>query len=571
MSQARPKLLILGDESGTFEELKSALAERFDVESRTGDSAGALERTDADVVLAGVASLKAAGRSLADSGAATLLNAISEGLCLAHADGRPEWVNQPFEGLPGAVRGQVAEVCRQAAAWFASGEAPRESAARACKFELSDEEADRYYEVYITPAGDADELGEGTGRVAAVVRDVTEARRTRQKMDAIDRAGYELVRLEADAVRKMNVVERLQLLETKIVKYTRDLLNFDHFAIWLIDERSGRMELVISAGLPTEIVDLDLYPEKEGSGISGYVAATGRSYVCNDASTDSRFLPGLSDAGSSLTVPLRLHDQVIGVMDIESSKPAAFSEEDQRFAEIFARHIAVALHMLDLLVVERSTTNQTISGRFEGELDEPLEDILSEAEMLIGQVDQSDPETVRHVQRIRSDVEAIRRRVRDVAAGPQTLLGVERALAERGTDPLLEGRRVLVADDELKIRRVIGDVLKNRGCEVQVVEDGGAAIEALKRTMRGEIPAFDLVLSDIKMPDRNGYEVFSSARKCSPEVPVILMTGFGYDPHHSIVRASQEGLQSVLFKPFQIERLLEEVRKAFDPERAANQ
>jgi DNA-binding NtrC family response regulator len=48
----------------------------------------------------------------------------------------------------------------------------------------------------------------------------------------------------------------------------------------------------------------------------------------------------------------------------------------------------------------------------------------------------------------------------------------------------------------------------------------------------------------------------------SKAIPVILMTGFGYDPHHSIVRASQEGLQCVLFKPFQIDRLMEEVRKA---------
>jgi DNA-binding NtrC family response regulator len=45
-------------------------------------------------------------------------------------------------------------------------------------------------------------------------------------------------------------------------------------------------------------------------------------------------------------------------------------------------------------------------------------------------------------------------------------------------------------------------------------------------------------------------------------VPVILMTGFGYDPHHSIVRASQDGLQSVLFKPFEIQLLLTQVREA---------
>jgi DNA-binding NtrC family response regulator len=40
------------------------------------------------------------------------------------------------------------------------------------------------------------------------------------------------------------------------------------------------------------------------------------------------------------------------------------------------------------------------------------------------------------------------------------------------------------------------------------------------------------------------------------------MTGFGYDPNHSIVRASQEGLQAVLFKPFKVDQLLAEIRKA---------
>ena len=122
--------------------------------------------------------------------------------------------------------------------------------------------------------------------------------------------------------------------------------------------------------------------------------------------------------------------------------------------------------------------------------------------------------------------------------------------------------RVLVADDEQKIRRVLGDVLRHRGCEVSVCADGGKAIEELDRVARGEIEPFDLIISDIKMPDRNGYEVFSAARKSMGQVPVILMTGFGYDPHHSIVRASQEGLQAVLFKPFQIERMVDEVRKA---------
>jgi FixJ family two-component response regulator len=43
---------------------------------------------------------------------------------------------------------------------------------------------------------------------------------------------------------------------------------------------------------------------------------------------------------------------------------------------------------------------------------------------------------------------------------------------------------------------------------------------------------------------------------------VILMTGFGYDPHHCIVRASQEGLQSFLFKPFKATQLMDALRKS---------
>ena len=45
-------------------------------------------------------------------------------------------------------------------------------------------------------------------------------------------------------------------------------------------------------------------------------------------------------------------------------------------------------------------------------------------------------------------------------------------------------------------------------------------------------------------------------------LPVLLMTGFGYDASHSIVKARQEGLQGVVFKPFRLDLLLDEVEKA---------
>ena len=99
-------------------------------------------------------------------------------------------------------------------------------------------------------------------------------------------------------------------------------------------------------------------------------------------------------------------------------------------------------------------------------------------------------------------------------------------------------------------------MLKGFGCEVSSAQDGDVAIQLLAEG------SFDLVLSDIKMPNNNGYEVFAAAKERDAKCPVILMTGFGYDPNHSIVRARREGLAAVLFKPFKVEQLLGEIRTA---------
>jgi DNA-binding NtrC family response regulator len=64
------------------------------------------------------------------------------------------------------------------------------------------------------------------------------------------------------------------------------------------------------------------------------------------------------------------------------------------------------------------------------------------------------------------------------------------------------------------------------------------------------------------MPGRNGYQIFAAAKDRQADCPVILMTGFGYDPNHSIIRARREGLAGVLFKPFKVDQLLSDLRTA---------
>jgi CheY-like chemotaxis protein len=545
MSEPKPKLLIVDGPGVRAEEVSRRLGGVFDVVVRPSIPDGGFGNADDT------------GRHPAE----LLLNATGEGVCLIEADGTESWANDRFRALHPALHERVRACVLEAGAALTGPGGLLRAGGTTCKFELADPKDQSAHEVYIVPVGGADNPVDGSAakpRLAVVVKDISTERRLELRMAAIDRAGSELVGMEAEAVRRHNSAERLGSLQTRIARIAHDLLQFDHFLIRLISGPDRKLEPIISVGLPQEAADLELYAKEEGNGISGLVAATGRSVICPDVQADDRFMPGLTDAGSSLTVPLRLHDKVLGIINVESQEPNAFDDEDRQFCEILARYIAISLHMLDLLVVERSTTNLSVSGRVEGELKECLEDILSQTDWLNG-FGTSDPETVRHIARIRADVESIRARVRNMAAGPQTLLGVERALANRAEDPVLKGRRVLVADDEDKIRRIIRDVLRSRGCVVDICANGAEAIQLLEAPGGG---GYDIVISDIKMPDRNGYEVFSAARKADPAVRVILMTGFGYDPHHSIVRASQEGLQSVLFKPFQIERLIDETRKA---------
>jgi len=183
-------------------------------------------------------------------------------------------------------------------------------------------------------------------QVVAVVWDATGTRRLQQKIDAIDKAGRALVRLEGDTMSRMNVGQRLKLLEDQIISFTKELMHFDHFAIRLLDRKSNKLEVVMSAGLPPEAVNIELFAEPESNGISGYVAATGRSYICPDVERDPRYVMGLDQAKSTLTVPLRLHDKTIGIFNIESRQRAAFNEDDRQFAEIFGRYVAIALNIL---------------------------------------------------------------------------------------------------------------------------------------------------------------------------------------------------------------------------------
>src|SRR5439155_11313410 len=143
-------------------------------------------------------------------------------------------------------------------------------------------------------------------------------------------------------------------------------------------------------------------------------AATGKSYICPETQTDSRYIPGLALARSSLTVPLRLHDELIGVFDIESERPAAFNEDDRQFAEILAGYIALSVNTLELLVTERYTVTGRLAEDVASEIAGPLNDILTGAATLMEEYIGHD-DLRKRLGAICDHVAQIRKTIREVA------------------------------------------------------------------------------------------------------------------------------------------------------------
>jgi PAS domain S-box-containing protein len=124
----------------------------------------------------------------------------------------------------------------------------------------------------------------------------------------------------------------------------------------------------------------------------------------------------------------------------------------------------------------------------------------------------------------------------------------------------IEGLRLLVVDDDLGVCCSLKELLQKERCVVETACSGDKAMELLERK------EFDLILSDVVMPDMDGYAVYQAVKKKWPALPVVLMTAFYYDKDHVIKRSCLEGLQCVIFKkPIDPDRLkkiiIEQCRK----------
>lgn len=121
--------------------------------------------------------------------------------------------------------------------------------------------------------------------------------------------------------------------------------------------------------------------------------------------------------------------------------------------------------------------------------------------------------------------------------------------------------RVLVVDDELLIRDLLYDFFCDQGWDIVVTEGGQKAVQYLKNQ------DFDLVLTDLKMPDMDGLDLTGRIRALYRDLPVIIMTG--YPSLDSAVEAIRKKVDDYIIKPFNVNSLFKSVKKAIDERRNA--
>lgn len=416
----------------------------------------------------------------------------------------------------------------------------------------------KFYDVSVSPVPSASGAQQQEEQLLLVIlRDNTEEILQQQKLNAIYKAGLDLGDLHPEEVLDLSTHDRIELLKSKLRYYTQELLEFETVEVRVIDQETETLRPLLALGMDPTAEQRILKVSAEGNGVTGFVAATGRSYLCEDTATDPLYLVGATGARSSLTVPLIRHDQVLGTFNVESFRPGAFSQTDLQFLELFCREVAVALNTLDLLMAEKATTVEESTKRMLCEVADPVDDILNDSSWLYEKFGDSDPQVRERLKRVLQHTQDIRELIRQVGSTIYSESGS--AVVRKQTHPRICAKRVLVVDKEREIRHSAHEILERFDVIVETARDGEQALRMV-RTFH-----YDAVICDIKPPDMSGSELYRRLRETNEALPVILMTGFGYDGEHTLVRARQMGLRTVLYKPFIVNQLLKALEDSVCP------
>jgi phosphoserine phosphatase RsbU/P len=166
----------------------------------------------------------------------------------------------------------------------------------------------------------------------------------------------------------------------RVAELVRKVIDYEIFAILLLNEKTQELRFRFQIGYPPEIAERSRI--KVGEGVTGQAAQSRQAVLIDDVTKDPRYIAAVPNVRSELAVPLITKNRVIGVIDIEAREPGYFTEEHSRMLTLVASRVAAGIENAQLYT---RTTKQARILLLLNEIARELTQILN-LDQLLGRI-----------------------------------------------------------------------------------------------------------------------------------------------------------------------------------------
>ena len=341
-----------------------------------------------------------------------------------------------------------------------------------------------------------------------------------------------------------------------LAKPLSDFFRIKHVAIFQLDSSKAALNLAYSCGFSLESIH-SLQDLKEKADVFKRVTETRIPQIVNDISVTEESLSFLKIAegiNSLIAVPVFSKDKMWGILVAFSQGKSEFKEDDAKIMTLFGGQIGELLQLfssslqdnLDGLLVQILGAFELLKFKYRNRDNIPVSEILDTQarwkNMILSYV--ADLE-----QKSGSIIVAEEKTKKKKPPLPTSNeLEIEEVISiqgEKWKSP--KKKKVLVIDDQPIVTDLLVSVLERMNYESVVASCGTEGVEKFEKD------DFDLVITDLGMPDLSGWEVSKAVKQNKPDVPVIVVTGWGVDPDPNKMKGSK--VDYLINKPFQIDQL----------------
>jgi len=341
-----------------------------------------------------------------------------------------------------------------------------------------------------------------------------------------------------------------------VVDRLKDYFKVPHFAIFRKDVGGGEWNVIYSSGFSADSVQKLQDLKEKGSFFQRVIDSQIPQLVNDMAETEIElsWLVETEKTNSLITVPISSKGKLWGILIAFSREKFGFKEEDAKIITLFGNQIGGLLELvsrslqenIDELLIQILGTLELLNFKYKNREFIPANEILlvhgrlknrvllSAAGMESGYIDQSPGQKFPKNEPVK------------LPTGEE--LNIEEVITIQGEkNTPRQTKNVLIIDDEPLITELLTNVLERMGCKSQVASCGKEGMETFEKE------DFDLVITDLGMPDISGWDVSKMVKQKKPRVPVIIVTGWGLDTDPQKVKESR--VDHLLTKPFQIDQL----------------